>query len=117
MPLRLLPLSDRAIATLTGARSGYFPYTLPSGTYASQRQDVKSIATAALLLTGPDMSDTEITELTRLVFGAGHDLAAQGSAQGAQVSARTAMQGLPIPQHLAAAKELDILIRTGSKDH
>lgn len=114
VPLRLLPLSDRAIATLTANRSGYFSYTMPRGTYASQDQDVKTIATAALLLVGPGMSDQEIGELTRLVFGGSRDLAARGSAQGAQVSAATALEGMSVPQHLAAAKALDALAAGGT---
>ena len=109
VPLRLLPLSERGIAALAGAKTAYFPYTISRGAYANQRQDVRSVATAALLLTASDLSDAEVAALTRLVFANGNDLAARGSAQGAQVSAATALQGLAVPQHLAAAKALDAM--------
>jgi TRAP transporter TAXI family solute receptor len=109
VPMRLLPLSESGIVALTGANTAYFPYTLSRGTYPNQQQDVRTIATAALLLTATDLSDSEVAVLTRLVFANGNDLAARGSAQGAQVSAATALQGLPVPQHLAAAKALDAM--------
>jgi TRAP transporter TAXI family solute receptor len=52
--LRLLPLSAQAIASLADAKRGYFAYTMVRGTYASQTDDVPTIATSALLLAGPD---------------------------------------------------------------
>ena len=110
IPLRLLPLSERAVATLAAAKAGYFAYTIPRGAYTTQKQDVRTIATAALLLAGTDLSDSEVTTVTRYVFEKGRDLAASGSAQGAQVSAATARQALPIPLHTAAVKALDTMV-------
>jgi TRAP transporter TAXI family solute receptor len=109
IPLRLLPLSEGAVATLVGAKAGYFAATIPRGAYATQRQDVRTIATAALLVVAADLSEAEVGALTRFVFAKGRDLSARGSAQGAQVSAATARQGLSIPLHIAAAKALDAL--------
>jgi TRAP transporter TAXI family solute receptor len=114
IPLRLLPLSDRAIAAMAAAKSGYFAFTIPPGTYATQNQPVTTIATAAVLLVGPELSDAEVTAITRFVFDGGRDLAARGSAQGAQISAATARQALPIPLHLAAGNALDT-ISAGAK--
>jgi len=109
IPLRLLSLSDRAMGTLLGAKAGYFAATISRGAYATHQQDVRTIATAALLLAGADLSEAEVAGITRFVFEKGRDLAAHGSAQGAQVSAATARQGLSIPLHLAAAKALDAI--------
>lgn len=111
IPLRLLPLEERAIAALADARSGYFRATIPRGSYASVPGDVPTIATAALLVAGQDLSDTEIEQLTRFVFERGRDLAASGSAQGSQVSAANARQGASIPLDVAAEKALDALMR------
>jgi hypothetical protein len=44
--------------------------------------------------------------LTSFVFRKGRDFAARGSAQGLQVSAATARQGLTVPLHIAAARAL-----------
>jgi TRAP transporter TAXI family solute receptor len=107
IPLRLLPLSERAVAALVAARAGYFSFNIAPGTYANQGQAVRTVATAALLLTGGDLSESEVATITRFVFEKGQDFTARGSAQGAQVSAANARTGLPIPLHIAAGKTLD----------
>jgi TRAP transporter TAXI family solute receptor len=104
--LRLLPLSAQAIASLADAKRGYFAYTMVRGTYASQADDVPTIATSALLLAGPDLSEAEVARITRYVFERGRDLVARGSAQGALVSAAHARSNLPIPLHTGAEKAL-----------
>ena len=106
IPLRLLPMSERAIESLVGARAGYFAYRIPRAAYANQKSDVPTVATAALLLAGGDLSESEVTRITRLVFERGRDFAARGSAQGTQVSVATARQGLSIPLHAAAERAL-----------
>jgi TRAP transporter TAXI family solute receptor len=109
IPLRLLPLSERAVVTLVKARAGLFGHSIPRGAYANQKQDVRTVATAALLVVGSDLTDSEVAGVTRYIYEKGRDLAARGSAQGAQVSAATARHGLPIPMHPAAAKALEAL--------
>jgi TRAP transporter TAXI family solute receptor len=105
-PLRLLPLSERAVARLVETQAGYFAFTIPRGAYATQDGDVRTIATAALLVVGSGLSESEVAALTRYVYEKGRDLAARGSAQGVQVAPPTARQGLPIPLHVAAAGAL-----------
>lgn len=107
LPLRLLPLSARAIGTLESSNTGYFSFLIPQGAYAGQREDVRTVATAALLLAAADLSDTEVDTLTRFVFDARRDLTTRGSAQGTLVSAATARRGLTIPLHRSAAKALE----------
>jgi TRAP transporter TAXI family solute receptor len=109
VPLRLLPLADTAAAKLAASKSGYFAYRIPAGAYATQKQPVRTVATAALLVAASDLSDSEIANATRFIYQGGRDFAARGSAQGAQVSVATARFGLPIPQNIAAAKALDAL--------
>ena len=106
VPLKLLPLSDKAIAQLTAARRGLFAHTIAAGSYPGQSREVRTVATAALMLVSTDLSDAEVTNLTRFVFLKGRDFAARGSAQGLQVSAATARQGLTVPLHMAAARAL-----------
>jgi TRAP transporter TAXI family solute receptor len=109
IPLRLVPLSERAVTTLAAAKAGYFAYTLPRGSYSTQKQDVRTVATAALLLAASDLSDTEVAAMTRSVFGESRDFASRGSAQGTQVSAANARLGLSVPMHVAAVKTLEQL--------
>lgn len=106
VPLKLLPLSERAVAQLTAPRKGLIPHTIAVGSYPRQAREVRTVATAALLLASPELSDTEVGNITRFVFQKGRDFAAQGSAQGLQVSAATARQGLTVPIHVAAARAL-----------
>jgi TRAP transporter TAXI family solute receptor len=109
VPLRLVPLSGPAIEKLVGGDRAYIEYVIPRGVYATQDEDVRTIATTAVLLAAGDLSETEITAITGFVFGGSRDLVALGSAQGAQISATTARRGLPIPLHPSAAKKLDEL--------
>ena len=109
VPVRLLPLSPKAIATLAGAKAGYFPFTIQPGVYATQKEPVRTVATAALLLAGSGLSETEIGTITRFIYEKGRDAAARGSAQGTQVSPGTARHGLSVPMHTAAAKAIDAM--------
>jgi TRAP transporter TAXI family solute receptor len=115
IPLRLVPLSEKAVASLVASRSGYFAYTIPRGAYSTQKQDVRTVATAALLLAATGLSETEVGAITRNVYGEARDFAARGSAQGTQVSAANARLGLSIPQHVAAVKALEALAPAGTK--
>lgn len=105
-PLRLVPLSERAVGTLAATRSGLFAHTIAAGSYPGQARPIRTVATAALLLVGSELSDAEVGTITRLVYQRGQDLAARGSAQALQVGAATAQQGLTVPMHVAAAKTL-----------
>jgi TRAP transporter TAXI family solute receptor len=108
VPLRLVPLSERAVAALAASKSGYFAHTIPRGAYATQKQDVRTVATAALLLVS-GLTEAEVGAITRYVFGPSRDYAARGSAQGTQVSAANARLGLSVPQHGASIKALEAL--------
>jgi TRAP transporter TAXI family solute receptor len=108
VPLRLLALSESAVSALSSGPD-LFAFTISRGSYATQAQDVSTIATAALMLAGSDLSDIEVGAVARFVYEQGRDLAARGSAQGAQVSPATASQGLSVPMHTAAAKVLEEL--------
>jgi TRAP transporter TAXI family solute receptor len=109
VPLRLIPLDAKAVASLAAAKAGYFAFTIPRGAYSTQKEPVRTIATAALMLAGGDLSETEIGAITRFIYEKGRDAAARGSAQGTQVSVATARQGLTVPMHTAAAKALDAM--------
>jgi TRAP transporter TAXI family solute receptor len=109
IPLRLLPLAEKAVAALAAQKTGYFPYAIPRGAYANQKEDVRTVATAAVLLVAGDLSEAEVGALTRHVYEKGRDFTARGSAQGAQVSAANARNGLSVPLHVAAARTLEEL--------
>ena len=93
---------EAALATL-------WPYTAE----LFEADEVDAAAVAAGL--GPAWSElrepwlAEIGAITRFVFAKGRDLASKGSAQGTQVSAATARQGVPIPIHTAASRALEAM--------
>jgi TRAP transporter TAXI family solute receptor len=107
IPLRLVPLTQRVVAALADAKTGYFAYTIPRGAYAGQAHDVPTVATAALLLASADLSETEVGELTRFVFARERDFAVRGSAQGVMISPANALHGVSVPLHIAALKALE----------
>ncbi|WP_298926353.1 TAXI family TRAP transporter solute-binding subunit [uncultured Ramlibacter sp.] len=109
MPLRLLPLDAAAVQALAKDSPAFFPLTLAKGTYPDQDREVRTVAVAAILLAGAELTDAEVATVTRFIFEAGTDLAARGSAQGAQVSAANARLGLAVPLHPGAARVLDAL--------
>lgn len=104
VPLRLLPLAGDAIAAL--GQGGLFPHVIPAGSYPLQATDVRTVATAAVLLVGPELTESEVTAITRVVYEQGRDFAARGSAQGLQVAPATARTGLTVPMHVAAERAL-----------
>lgn len=106
VPLKLLPLSEAAITRLASARRGLFAHTIPARTYPGQAREVRTVATAAVLMAGSELSDAEVANLTRFVYRQGRDFAARGSAQGLQVSAANARAGLTVPMHMAAERAL-----------
>lgn len=109
VPLRLLPLSEKAVALLTESQAGYFPYSIPAESYSTQKQPIRTVATAALLLADGDLSESEVVALTRFVYEKGQDFVARGSAQGVQVSAASARLGLTVPLHIGAVRALDAM--------
>ncbi len=91
-------------------RPGTSPYTIPRGAYATQkpgRAHCRDGGPAAREL-GP-LRKPKWTPSRAMVYEKGLDFASRGSAQGVQVSAANARQGLSIPLHIAAAKALDAL--------
>ena len=109
VPLRLLSFEDRALRVLAEDNRAYFPLRLPKGTYPHQTADVRTIATAAILIAGVEMTDAEVAAFTSLLYAQGRDLVARGSAQGAQLSPANARLGLAVPLHTASARVLNEL--------
>jgi len=113
VPLRLLDLDATAVSDLVAGNPAFVAFSIPPGTYADTATATRSIATPAILLARGELSAAEIASITRGVFGAGRDLTALGSAQGAQVSVANATLALPVPQHEAALRVLTELATEG----
>ena len=105
--LRLVPLSERAVTALVASTPVTSLTRFRVELTATQKQDVRTIATAALLLVGADLAETEVAAITPLCVWTDARLCCARQRQGTQVSAANARLGLSIPQHIAAAKALD----------
>ena len=103
-PLRFVPLEAAAVQTLLAGSAVYYPHILARGTYEGQQEDVPSLAVSAVLFVGPDLTEAEVADISYAIYSRGQDLVALGSVQGAQISAKQAMLGLAVPQHVGAAR-------------
>lgn len=82
---------------------------IPANTYPSQAAAIPTVGMAALLVTTADLTRDEAAHMVDVVYRAGQDLLAAGSAQGAQVSAANAGRGLSIPLHDGAVETFEKL--------
>jgi TRAP transporter TAXI family solute receptor len=102
-PIRLISLDVGAIERLVAQNPGLVRLLVPASTYPGQREDVRTIAATALLVTHSDVPEAEAELVLRLVFENPEYLAA-GSAQGAKIAKRSGLRGVTIPMHPAASR-------------
>jgi TRAP transporter TAXI family solute receptor len=96
-PIKLLPVEDAVLATLTANSRSLLRGVIARGTYPGIEQDVATLSVTALLATtATALTEPEVRRVITAVFGGKVDLVAAGSVQGGQVSAATARAGLPI---------------------
>ena len=107
--LALLPLEDSAIRRLGAGGDGTLAATIGARVYPEQHEAIATVAVPALLLTTEELSADEVARVVRSVYDSGNDLLARGSAQGSQVSVRTARRGLTVPLHPGAKHALSEL--------
>jgi TRAP transporter TAXI family solute receptor len=102
-PLRLVPLSPAAVTRLAAEHQGLVRLTLPTNTYPGQAEPVAMVATTALLVGAIDTPADEVRALLELAYES-TDYLAFGSAQGVKISKSSALRGIAIPLHPAAAE-------------
>jgi len=99
--IRFLPLDSDAIALLTAGSSSYVPMTIAARMYAQQTRPIATVAVTTELVTMAGVSNAEIDALMKLVFNE-VDYIRFGSAPGAMIDTRWAMNGVTLPLHPAA---------------
>ena len=102
-PIRLLSLDVAAVERFVTEHPGLVRLLLPANTYPGQKEDVTTIAAAALLVTHADVPESEAALVLRLVFE-NPDYLPAGSAQGAKISKRNGLRGITIPVHPAVTR-------------
>jgi TRAP transporter TAXI family solute receptor len=101
LPIRLISLEAAAVERLVTEKPGLVRLVVPANTYPGQKEDVTTVAAAALLVTRADIPEAEAALVLRLVFE-NPDYLAAGSAQGAKIAKRSGLRGITIPVHPAA---------------
>jgi len=107
--LRLIPLHADAVKRLEAQRPGSFAFSVAAETYPGQAQPVPTLAVASMLLTGEQLTAAEIERLVQLLFSRDNQWLENGSIQGSQLSAQTALRDLGVPLHSAAEKALQAI--------
>jgi TRAP transporter TAXI family solute receptor len=102
-PIRLVPLDTAAIERLVAQHPGLVGLMVPANTYPGQKEDVTTVAAAALLVTHTDIPEAEAQVALRLVFE-NPDYLSAGSAQGSKISKRSGLRGITIPVHPASSR-------------
>ena len=103
--LVFLSLSDEIIASLTAEYAFLTAFTIPAGTYPGQDADVKTVAVKATLITGAEVPEQVIYNITKALFE-NQPALAQAHAKGAELNINKAVEGISVPFHPGAAKYL-----------
>lgn len=88
---------------VTAIGEPFVPATIPAGTYAGIDQDIATAAVGNMLITHEGVSEETAYQMTKLMFD---NLDRMRSAHGAagDITAETALDGLPIPLHPGAER-------------
>jgi TRAP transporter TAXI family solute receptor len=100
-PIRLVSLDTPTVERLVTEKPGLVRLVVPANTYPGQKEDVTTVAAAALLVTRGDVPESEAALVLRMVFE-NPDYLSAGSAQGAKIAKRSGLRGITIPVHPAA---------------
>lgn len=99
--VRLIGLDDADMAKLTEQYAYYVPVTVPAGTYNGMAEDVTVPAVGAVLICSKDLSEDLVYSLTSTLY---EDTAELSHAKKAEISAESAVKGIPVPFHPGAEK-------------
>ncbi len=99
----LVPIDGDVAASLMADNEFYTTHKIPAGTYAGQDEDVNTITVKATLIVSADASEEDVYNLTAAIFDNIEDITAE-HAKGAELSLKTATEGMTVPFHKGAAK-------------
>ncbi len=99
--VRLLGLDDADMQKLMAAYSYYVPVIVGAGTYNGMEADVTVPAVSAVLICAKDLDEELVYNLTKTLY---EDTAELSHAKKSEISAETAVLGIPVPFHPGAEK-------------
>ncbi|MBE7055132.1 MAG: TAXI family TRAP transporter solute-binding subunit [Ruminococcaceae bacterium] len=99
----LVPIDGEVAEKLMAECPFYTVYEVPAGTYAGQKEAVKTVTVKATLIVNADASEDDVYKLTAAIFDNIEAITAE-NAKGAELSIENATDGMTIPFHKGAAK-------------
>ncbi|MGI6692079.1 MAG: TAXI family TRAP transporter solute-binding subunit [Christensenellales bacterium] len=101
LPVRLIPLTDDEMKTLSEKYPFYIPVTVKKDTYTGMTEDTTIASTTAVIIASKDLDDDLVYNLTKTLFEKKDDMT---HAKKDELDTAFAVQGLPCPIHPGAAK-------------
>ena len=99
----LVPIDGDVAVKLMETNPFYTEHVIPAGTYAEQKEDVKTVTVKATLIVSADASEEHVYALTKAIFD-NIDAITTENAKGAELSLENATSGMTVPFHAGAAK-------------
>lgn len=100
--IRILPLDERTVSSMTNIYDGYYSMTIPAGTYHGQEEDVPTVGVKAVLTASEGVSAAQVEEITRLLFDSSTQISYSVSVPEPDID--FAVTGIPCRFHDGAAE-------------
>lgn len=101
--VKLIPLTDDIVASLTDQYPFYVETIIPSGTYPNQNEDVKAVSVMAMLAVSADLDEELVYNMLDSIYSNMERLVAAHPV-GEQITKETATEGMSIELHPGAQK-------------
>lgn len=99
----LVPIDGEIAEKLMASCPFYTVHEIPAGTYAGQKEAVKTVTVKATLIVNADASEDDVYKLTAAIFDNIEAITAE-NAKGSELSIENATSGMTVPFHKGAAK-------------
>ncbi|MGI6469713.1 MAG: TAXI family TRAP transporter solute-binding subunit [Syntrophomonadaceae bacterium] len=101
--ITLIPIADDTADKLVAEYPYYTKVTIPANTYPNQKEDTKTLAVQAMLITTDKMDEDTVYQITKAIYSNLDKLASTHSV-GKLITIESAAEGMSIPVHPGAAK-------------
>ncbi len=105
-PIRLIPIESSVIQEMIEALPYYSETIIPAGTYASIKEDTRTITTMAMLIASSDLDEDLVYEMTKS-FWESQEALMRAHEKSAEITMDTALNGMGIPLHNGAKRYYD----------
>ncbi len=115
MAVRLIPLTDEEMTTLSAKYPFYVPVTVSKDTYGGMTEDTTISSITAVIIVSKDLDEDLVYNLTKTLFEKKGDMT---HAKAQELNPEFAVAGIPCPIHPGAAKyyaEINVAIPEASQ--